>query len=354
MRFAFVQTYPIYHDGVPVDEWISINGREMAMAAHLAGVGHDVEFWAVGERGETLAMGGPGSPSFPLRIFPPRRLGGRTGGHVSPGLVGRAREFQADLHLLKGTNGGAGLFLLGDFLVPSRREFAFILGGGHYSRAVPMARFVFYQSLVQRVRLEDPGSRFWRKAVPSDRLIYLPKAVDCGLFSPEPETVKEWDILVACRLVDRIKNLGVLGRLGRHFRVAVAGSGPDEARLRKRFPGIAWLGRVPHAGLPAVMRAARIFMHTGLREDAPRVVSEALSCGVPVVAFAGRIAPEAVPPGCGLLVPERDPIPTLAALLADEPSRQTMGRAARAHAVAHTGPASFVGPTEDMLRRYAR
>jgi glycosyltransferase involved in cell wall biosynthesis len=353
VRVAFVQTYPIYHDGVSTDEWLSFNTRELAMAAHLGAAGHQVEFWAVGERDERRDLG-PAGAGFRFLVFPPLRRGGRSRDHTSPALVERARAFRAGLHFLKGVDGGIGTHLLRTHLVPERRDFIFVLGGASYSRFVPLARGVLCESAEQRLRLGRPGLRFWRPAVPAARTVFLPPVVDPRLFSPEPAVAKEWDILVACRLVARIKNLGVLGELGRRFRVAVAGSGPDEARLRSRHPGLAWLGRLPHAELPAAMRAARLFMHTGLRESMPRVIPEAMACGVPVVTFAGRVAPEAVPGGCGLTVPVRGFSIPIEALLRDDRARAEMGRKAREHALAHWGLERVGPPLDELMARLFR
>ncbi|MBN2266628.1 MAG: hypothetical protein JW775_12535, partial [Candidatus Aminicenantes bacterium] len=165
MRIAFVQTYPVYHDGVGTDEWRSLNSREIDMAACLARSGHAVEYWAVGRREESAGLPGKGEELFPLRVFPPRRFGGLTRNHWSPGLLARAREFRADLHILNGLDGGAGTRLLRFYVLPAGAAFGFILGGGHYSRFVPRARCVFYQSEDQRVWLEEPGARLWRRAV---------------------------------------------------------------------------------------------------------------------------------------------------------------------------------------------
>jgi glycosyltransferase involved in cell wall biosynthesis len=349
LRVAFVQTYPIYHDGVDTEEWLSLYGREIGMAASLARTGHDVEFWAVGEREETVDIPRIGGAPFSLRIFPPRRFGGRSRDHWSPALLARARSFRADLHVLNGLNGGAGIRLLREHAVPVGAAFSFILGGGHFSRFVPRAAGIFYQSAQQRLWLERPGLRIWRRAVLPERLIFLPRTVDTALFSPGPDVRKEWDVLVACRLIDRLKNLSVLGPLGRRFRVAVAGSGPDEASLRRRFPNVTWLGRIPHQSLPRLFRASRLFMHTGVREILPRVITEAMSCGIPAIAFAGLVTSNVLPRGCGLLVPAKGFLEPIEALLGDEDARHTMGRLAREYALAHLNPSCFETPLREMM-----
>lgn len=351
MKIALVQSYPVYHDRVPTGEWLERQGREQGMAGYLAGLGHEVEFWAV-DRERTGSARSSSGGAYVFRTFRPDSGDGPTRGHWSSALVEHARRFAADIHMIKGVDGGMGRRLLADFLVPERRGFAFMLGGGTYSRMVPMAAFVLYQSEAQRDRLQAPRWRLWRRAVPAGKLIFLPKAVDTDLFTPCPEVPKEWDIVIACRLVRKIKNLDVIGRLSRRFRIAVAGTGPDEARLRDLYRDVDWLGLIPFRALPGVFRRARLCFHTGLREYVPRVVPEAMACGLPVAAFSGLIAPETVPPECGLLLPARSWIDPVADLLADEDRRRSMGRAAREWVKSQMGPASFKGALDEMLARY--
>jgi len=351
MRFAFVHTYPVYHDGVSTEEWLTRVLQEQWMAEDLARRGHEVEYWAVGEQREDRPMPKAEGSLYTFRAFPPDRRSGHTRSHFSSELTDRARAFNAHLHLLKGVDGGAGNHLLRSFILPEGRPFVFMLGGGHDSPLVCRARFVLCETERQKTRLMNPGLRIWRRPIPGDRLAILPKSLDLGLFRPIPKTEKRWDILVACRLLSRLKNLEVLGPLSRLFRTAVAGTGPDGPRLRDKFKKVEWLGYVPYREMPRVINQARLFMHPGVREESPKTITEAMACGSPVVAFSSSIAPDVLPSQCGLLVRERNFLRPIETLLGDEERRRDLGREARRRAEARFAMDSFRGPLEEMLRR---
>lgn len=351
MRFAFVHAFPVYHDGVSTGEWLTRVFQEQWMAEDLARRGHEVEYWAVGEQREDRPRPSAEGSLYTFRAFPPDRRSGRSRTHFSSALADRARAYGAHLHLVKGVDGGAGNHLLRTCLIPEGRPFAFMLGGGRYSPLVRHARFVLCETERQKTELANPGPRLWRRPFPADRLALLPKSLDLGLFRPLPDSEKRWDILVACRLIRRLKNLDVLGPLSRRFRVAAAGTGRDGPRLRERFREVEWLGYVPYREMPQIYNQARLFMHPGVREESPKTITEAMACGLPVVAFSPSIGPDVLPSQCGLLVRERDFLRPIETLLGDEERRRDLGREARRRAEARFAMDSFRGPLEEMLRR---
>jgi phosphatidylinositol alpha-1,6-mannosyltransferase len=127
--------------------------------------------------------------------------------------------------------------------------------------------------------------------------------------------------------------------------VAIAGSGRDEARLRRLAAElgatVAFLGRVPDEDLPSLYGAADVFAMLcrsrwgGLEQEGFGIVFlEAAACAVPQVAGASGGAAEAVVDGeTGLVIdpPEdvRAVADAIASLLADPERAKALGRAAR-------------------------
>jgi phosphatidylinositol alpha-mannosyltransferase len=106
------------------------------------------------------------------------------------------------------------------------------------------------------------------------------------------------------------------------------------ARLRVPTEGIDVLGFLPQEELTAELLAAKALVAPSLGgESFGMVLTRAFACATPVVAsdisgYRGVMAPEA-----GLLVPPGEPAAlaeAIVSLLADEPRREQLGRAARA------------------------
>jgi glycosyltransferase involved in cell wall biosynthesis len=351
MRIALALTYPIYHDGLTTHEWRRQTVRERLIAGFLALKGHHVELWALGRENDSFTGSEYGSDAFQIRLFQPDRWTGRTRNHYSSQLVRHARSFDAHLHILKGVDGGSGRRLIKHFLSREEKNFVFIVGGRYDFKYVSQARLVFCETEKQIRDLHGRGMQFWRKSLPSDRLMIMPKVIDTEVFSPELGRKKEWDMIVVGRLIDRLKNFDVLGTLSKRFKVAVAGSGRDESRLKRRFKDVTWLGRIFNPELPSYLNRSRVFLHTGLRDYYPRVIPEAMACGLPCLAFRKGITSDVIPPGCGLLLPRKGYIPIVAGLIADQRELEAMGRRAREWAVEFFHRDSFQGPVMEMLDR---
>lgn len=352
MRIVFVLTYPTYHAIADVDEWLRVENRDRWMPASLAAMGVDVELWGVARGAQETISALPGAAPYRIRLFAPSGGGAKTRNHYSDDLVAAARDPGIDMFVLIGVDGGIGLRLWREELAPRGRRYAVIIGGDYWSLLVPGGEIVFYESEVQRRALLGGGWRPWRR-IDAARLHRLPKSIDTSRFAPMPEVVPSRDV-VAISTLSFWKSFDEVGALSRDgIGVTVAGAGPREAELKRKYPGIEWVGRIPHAEIPALLASARLYVHAGRREYFPRAIVEAMACGIPVVAFDDRFGPDVVPPDCGLLVDDRGYRKKVTALLDDEPRRRRLGAAARAHAVAHYGRASTEPANRLLIERVA-
>lgn len=174
--------------------------------------------------------------------------------------------------------------------------------------------------------------------------------VDTGLFSREGERRDlraELALPAGSRLVASVGRLigwkgfqvvvEALPKLPRvHY--IVAGSGGERARLEQLAAGFGvadrlhFLGEVRHRELPAVLRAADIFLQPSIGEEAFGIsVAEAMGCGLPVIASDQGGLREVVADGeTGLLVTPGQPGPwadAIAHLIADRELSRRMGEA---------------------------
>ena len=140
-------------------------------------------------------------------------------------------------------------------------------------------------------------------------------------------------------LIDRLaveKDVATLVEAARRTdtRVVVAGSGPDEERLREGSPpNVAFEGFVPPERVASLLSTARALVLPSLSyEGAPISVLEAYAAGVPVIANRIGALSELVEDGeTGLLVEPRDVDDLAAALerLSDDGESERMGGRAR-------------------------
>jgi glycosyltransferase involved in cell wall biosynthesis len=124
--------------------------------------------------------------------------------------------------------------------------------------------------------------------------------------------------------IDRRKDyptlLEALGRLDASISLAVAGTViagrtdfPETVRRLGLGPRVKILGYVPHADLPALYRAAAVFVYPSFYEGFGLPVLEAMACGAPVVTYRTTSLPEVAGSAARLLDP-----PVAAKTLADE------------------------------------
>ena len=158
------------------------------------------------------------------------------------------------------------------------------------------------------------------------------------------------------RVADLVEVLALVRRQTR-ARLVVIGEGPDRALLIQRTralgvtPSVLLLGS--HAEFVGHLQQADAFLFPSENESFGVAALEALSCGVPVIAYRVGGIPEVVSDDVGRLVPPYD-VAALAAAALDVISnhelQRTLGRAARARAERRFPREAAIDRYEDHYR----
>jgi glycosyltransferase involved in cell wall biosynthesis len=182
--------------------------------------------------------------------------------------------------------------------------------------------------------------------IPEKEIAVVYNGTDAALFHPHPEVAKETDLIFIGRTEDRKKGIGTLiealSRLPEHVTLKIVDGrippGGLVPRLVRKFGLEARVRFQPRfLEVPELVReysTGRIAVVPSFFEGFGFPASEAMACGVPVIANAAGALPEVVGTdgSAGLIVPPRNP-PALAAAIAEvlaDPARaERMGRAAR-------------------------
>ncbi|MGE0422882.1 MAG: glycosyltransferase family 4 protein [Reyranellaceae bacterium] len=137
--------------------------------------------------------------------------------------------------------------------------------------------------------------------------------------------------------------------------IVLVGGMVDGSEWLKRYDGLyRHVANVPYAEMPAIFRAADVFVFPSLHEGSAMAVNEALASGLPAIVTpnAGAIVRDGIE---GFVVPLRDAaaVADRLALLADDPTlRRRMAAAARTRAEAHDAAAyaARLGALLDRLK----
>lgn len=184
------------------------------------------------------------------------------------------------------------------------------------------------------------------------RLEVLGRGVDIDLFHPGKRSL-EWrrrrgiadDALLVVHVsrLAKEKNYGLLAESFRAIkaiqpgaRLLLVSDGPERKALERLLPGAVFTGFLSPGELATAYASGDLFLYPSLTETFGNVLTEALSSGLPTVAFDYAAAGQYVRDGeNGRLVPfgaRENFIATSVALAQDGPQRQRLGHHARASA----------------------
>ncbi len=158
-----------------------------------------------------------------------------------------------------------------------------------------------------RVINQQETPQFLVKAgVSETKLVYIPAFyIDFETFKPDTQIEKRFDCLFVGRLVENkginlfLEALKTSSRSG-----CIVGDGPERKRILKFIEDHNLSDRIHLHGWAAdaqevaqLMNASRLLIMPSYNEGGPRVVLEAMACGVPVVATAVGIVKDVVQDG---------------------------------------------------------
>ena len=185
----------------------------------------------------------------------------------------------------------------------------------------------------------------YRRFLPGRPILLAPNAVDCTPLQPRAAAPSAALRLVFIgRLVrekgvqDLLLALAAMKRDGEPPRLTIAGSGPEEPRLRRMAAelgldgAVGFAGPVTGAAKSQLLRRSDLFVLPSYAEGLPYALLEGMAAGLPAVVTRVGAIPDLVTEGVhGAFVPARDPeaiARVLASLAADRERLARMGRAA--------------------------
>jgi glycosyltransferase involved in cell wall biosynthesis len=249
------------------------------MQRELAALGHEL---LVIHPGGARGLHAPGEPDVFLCTEPLRHLLRRLGDRVPRNLhiategplgwAARRLARRQRWHFTTSYHTRFPDYLKARFGIPAGWTTAVLR---HFHRE---ARAVLVPTDALRGELRQAGfrrTRLWGRGVDAER--FRPGARD-ALALPRP-------ILLYVGRVAPEKNLSAFLALDHPGSRVVIGDGPELARLRARHPQVHWLGRQPHASLPAYYDAADVFVFPSRTDTFGLVMLEAMACGCPVAAY---------------------------------------------------------------------
>lgn len=210
------------------------------------------------------------------------------------------------------------------------------------------------------------AAEYVRSLVPGAEVVVAPNAVDAELFASrvgERERLRdELGLARPCVLyvgrLSREKGVDVLVEAARGLDadVVVAGSGPEEARLRAAAPAnVRFVGHVDRDDLPAWYAAADVLCLPSRSEPWGMTLNEAAAAGLPLVASeaAGAAWDLVEHGGNGFRVPAGEPAPlrhALARLVEDDELRRRAGERSR-ELVRRFAPEAWADAVAGLARR---
>ncbi|MDO9499395.1 glycosyltransferase family 4 protein [Falsiroseomonas sp.] len=231
--------------------------------------------------------------------------------------------------------------------LPATTRIGLVIGGGVADPLVPRATLVLGE-------YNEQLQQHFPDLFKAKRGLVLPKYVNLeaiGPVRPVPQAEALYDIANVGTFGEKRKNQSALLPFADRHRVLCIGAGPLLQPIKREYAGNPRLtlpGRLPQPQVFAMLRQARIMVHTSTMDGLPRATVEGMACGLPVVALHKTIT-GGIPPAGGLLVSEAGLPHAVELLLADDALRIRMGRAARRYVERNHGTKAIEACAEAVI-----
>lgn len=184
--------------------------------------------------------------------------------------------------------------------------------------------------------------------VDPDKIRVIPNYVVTDVFSPDPSARKHFDLVFVGR-PDEQKNIGgllealkYLKREKRGVSLLMVGSCCDDKAIRERVErdglDVTFMGNVPNFQLPELLNQGRVFILPSFYEGHPKVLLEAMSCGLACIGSDVDGIGLDIDNGKTGYLCKTDPesiASAISAVLADIPLRKALGESARDYVMAN-------------------
>lgn len=159
-------------------------------------------------------------------------------------------------------------------------RYVFIVGGRIKD---PLLNFSSYVLFEHKKQIEDNFIKKYRGGVD-----ILPKLLPDYFNNSNLDMPKKYDIVCVGRFA-KFKNFKALIPFFPNYKVALIGDGETFLEIKKeadKYPGNVYMpGLIPGKDVYNIVKQSKIIVHPSLDEGFPRVIAEAMACGVPPVVF---------------------------------------------------------------------
>lgn len=201
-----------------------------------------------------------------------------------------------------------------------------------------------------------------RFGVSPHRVRVVPYGIDTDTIAALPASPTRADVVYVGRIIphkhveDFLQAVDLVGNLRAargqpRLTAAVVGGGPLQEAMRALAPGVEFTGALPeHAAVIGRIKSARVLVLPSTREGFGLVLTEAMACGTPCIAYDIPAIRETLGGGeAGLLVAPRDVeglARTIDRLLLDVGERERLIAAGRRRVATHFSVQSFTSRQE--------